>query len=197
LQEIFANFVSGLIILFERPVRVGDIVTVDEVTGVISRIHMRATTITNWDRKEFIVPNKDFITGRLLNWTLSDQVNRVVINVSVVYGSDTRLAQEILLRLAREHPLVLDDPPPAAGLEEFGTSSLNFVLRCYLPTLENRLTVIHDLHVGIDRALREAGIEIAFPQQDVHIRSVETLMPLFGQDTRRKAEPDEHSRQVA
>lgn len=197
LQEIFANFVSGLIILFERPVRIGDIVTVDEVTGVISRIHMRATTITNWDRKEFIVPNKDFITGRLLNWTLSDQVNRVVINVGVAYGSDTRLAHEILLRLAREHPHVLDDPPPVAGLEEFGASSLNFVLRCYLSALEHRLTVIHDLHVGIDRALREAGIEIAFPQQDIHIRSVETLMPLFGQDTRRKAEPDGHSRQVA
>ena len=81
LQEILANFVSGLIILFERPVRVGDVVTVGDVTGVISRIRMRATTITNWDRKEFIVPNKEFVTGRLLNWTLSDQVNRIVINV--------------------------------------------------------------------------------------------------------------------
>ena len=89
LQEIFANFVAGLIILFERPLRVGDIVTVDDVTGVVSRVRIRATTITNWDRKEFVVPNKEFITGKLLNWTLSDQVNRIVINVGIAYGSDT------------------------------------------------------------------------------------------------------------
>ncbi len=195
LQEIFANFVSGLIILFERPVRVGDIVTVEEVTGMVSRIHMRATTITNWDRKEFIVPNKQFITGRLLNWTLSDQVNRIVINVRVAYGSDTRLAQEVLLRTAQDHPHVLDEPAPIVGLEEFGASSLNFVLRCYLSSLEHRLAVIHDLHLSIDRALREAGIEIAFPQQDIHIRSVEKLLPLFDQTGGRTRDPEETPKQ--
>jgi potassium efflux system protein len=172
LQEIFANFVSGLIILFERPVRVGDVVTVDDVTGVISRIRMRATTITNWDRKEFIVPNKEFITGRLLNWTLSDQVNRVVINVGIAYGSDTALAAELLMKVASGHPGVLDDPAPQVTFEEFGESTLNFVVRCYLPDLENRLRIIHDLHMGIDREFRGAGIEIAFPQHDVHIRTV-------------------------
>ena len=92
LQEMFANFVAGLIILFERPVRVGDIVTVDDTTGIVSRIRIRATTITNWDRKEYIVPNKEFITGKLLNWTLSDQVNRIVINVGIAYGSNTKRA---------------------------------------------------------------------------------------------------------
>ena len=100
LQEIFANFISGLIILFERPVRVGDVVTIDDISGVVSRIRIRATTITDWDRKELIIPNKEFITGRVLNWTLSDKVNRVVVNVDVAYGSDTQRATEILLKLA-------------------------------------------------------------------------------------------------
>jgi potassium efflux system protein len=173
LQEIFANFISGLIILFERPIRVGDIVTIDQISGVVSRIRMRATTITDWDRKELIIPNKEFITGRVLNWTLSDPVNRVVVNVGIAYGSDTQKATEILLKLAQNHPHVLADPPPRVTLESFGDSALNFVLRCFLPNLENRVTVIHELHMGIDQSFRAAGIEIAFPQHDVHVRSIE------------------------
>ena len=172
LQEIFANFVSGLIILFERPVRVGDIVTVGDVTGVVSRIRMRATTITNWDRKEYVVPNKEFVTGRLLNWTLSDSVNRVVIEVGVAYGSDTQLARRLLLSVAAGHPLVLADPEPLVTFEAFGDSALTFVLRCYLPDLERRLETINDLHMEIDCRFREAGIEIAFPQRDIHVRSM-------------------------
>lgn len=181
LQEIFANFVSGLIILFERPIRVGDVVTVDDVTGVVSRIRMRATTITNWDRKEFIVPNREFITGRVLNWTLSDQVNRIVLTVGIAYGSDTDLAGELLMKVAQEHPLILDDPAPRVTFEGFGASSLNFVLRCYLPDMENRLTTIHELHSRVDREFRQAGIEIAFPQQDVHIRSIRSEQQLLKQ----------------
>jgi len=178
LQEIFANFISGLIILFERPIRVGDVVTIDTITGVVSRIRMRATTITDWDRKELIIPNKEFITGRVLNWTLSDPVNRVVVNVGIAYGSDTERAAEILMKVAQDHPNVLDDPPPRVTLESFGDSALNFVLKCFLPNLENRGTVIHELHMAIDRAFREAGIEIAFPQQDVHVRSIDSRLPL-------------------
>ena len=172
LQEIFANFVAGLIILFERPLRVGDIVTVDDVTGVVSRVRIRATTITNWDRKEFVVPNKEFITGKLLNWTLSDQMNRIVINVGISYGSDTETARNLLLKIAREHPRLLADPAPMASFEEFGASSLNLVLRAFLPTFENRLNVIHELHTAIHREFRAAGLEIPFPQQDLHIRSI-------------------------
>ena len=169
LQEIIANFISGLIILFERPVRVGDIVTVDGIDGVVSRIRIRATTITNWDRKEYIVPNKSFITGNVLNWTLSNQLSRIVLPVGIAYGSDTELARELLLKTAEEHPNVLEDPPPVATFEGFGDNSLNFLLRCYIPNLDNRLATITDLHLAIDKAFRKAEISIAFPQRDVHL----------------------------
>ncbi len=171
LQEMFANFVAGLIILFERPVRVGDVVTVDDITGVVSRVRIRATTITNWDRKEFVVPNKEFITGRVLNWTLSDQVNRVVIAVGVAYGSPTEKVRELLLKIAREHPLTLDNPEPVVTFDSFGDSALNFSLRVFLSTLENRLTVTHDLHTAIHLELQKAGISIPFPQRDLHIHA--------------------------
>ena len=172
LQEIFANFVSGMIILFERPVRIGDVVTIGDVTGVVSRIQIRATTITDWDRKEYIVPNREFVTGRLLNWTLTDQTNRVVIQVGVAYGTDTNLARSLLLQAAQDHPLILEDPGPIATFESFGDSTLDLLLRCYLPDLDNRLSVITALHESIDALFREANIEISFPQQDVYIRSV-------------------------
>ena len=173
LQEIFANFVSGLIILFEQPIRVGDIVTIEGTTGVVSRIQMRATTITDWDRKELIVPNKEFVTSRLLNWTLSDSITRIFIPVGVAYGSDVVLAMETLIRVAREHPLVMSDPKPMTSFEGFGDNTLNLTLRAYLPSLECRLATTTELHVAIDKAFREAGIEIAFPQRDLHIRSMD------------------------
>jgi potassium efflux system protein len=130
LQEIFANFVAGVIILFERPVRVGDVVTVGDVSGVVSRIRIRATTITNWDRKEYIVPNKEFITGRLLNWTLSDTTNRVVLHVGVAYGTDADEARKLLLEAAREQPAVLDEPAPTATFEQFWRQHAQLLAQC-------------------------------------------------------------------
>ena len=188
LQEIVANFVCGVIILFERPVRVGDVVTVDDITGVVSRIRIRATTITNWDRKEFIVPNKEFVTGRLLNWTLSDATNRIVIEVGVAYGSDTQKARDLLLEAAAEAPLVMKDPVPLATFEGFGDSTLNLILRCYLPSLDQRLPVISELHAAIDRKFRAAEIEIAFPQRDLHVRSVPAALAAL--PASREASPD-------
>lgn len=176
LQEIFANFVAGLILLFERPLRVGDIVTVDDISGVVSRIRIRATTITNWDRKEYVIPNKEFITGRMLNWTLSDKTNRIVINVGIAYGSDVKRAKELVLETCRNHPLILKDPPTVVTFEGFGDNSLNLVVRTFLPDLDNRLPVIDELHTNIDLAFREAGIEIAFPQRDLHLRTVDTAV---------------------
>lgn len=179
MQEIFANFVSGLIILFERPVRVRDVVTVDGITGVVSRIRMRATTIIDGDRKELIIPNKEFITGRVLNWTLTDPVNRAVVKVGVAYGSDTERVSKILLKVAQDHPQVLDEPAPGVAFESFGDSTLNFVLRCFLPNVECRGPVLHELHMAIDREFREANIEMAFPQHDVHVRSIDLPLPML------------------
>ncbi|MFQ5732064.1 MAG: mechanosensitive ion channel domain-containing protein [Planctomycetaceae bacterium] len=173
LQEIVANWVSGIILLFERPLRVGDIVTVGDVTGVVTRIQIRATTIRNWDRKEFIVPNKELITGKLMNWTLSDQTNRVVINIGVAYGSDTERVRRLLQEILDGHPNVSKDPAPMVTFEGFGDSALNFVVRCYLPSLEQRLNTVHDLHHEIHRRFADEGIEIAFPQMDLHLRSDE------------------------
>jgi potassium efflux system protein len=132
---------------------------------------MRATTITNWDRQEFVVPNKTLITNTLLNWTLSEPLNRVVVAVGVAYGSDTDRARNILLDVANDHPRVLDDPEPIATFEQFGDSSLNLVLRAYLPDMEHRLATITELHTEIHRRFADAGIEIPFPQRDVHLRT--------------------------
>ncbi len=175
LQEMFANFVAGIIILVERPIRVGDIVTIDDVTGTVSRVQIRATTITNWDRKDYLVPNKDFITGRVLNWTLSNRFNRIVIPFGVAYGSDKEETVRQVLRVAIEHPLVVDDPAPTVTFEEFADSSLNYVLRCFisLDEMAARMQIVHDLHTAIDDAFRKAGIQIPFPQQDIHLRSVD------------------------
>ncbi len=171
LQEIVANFVSGIIILFERPVRVGDLVTVGDTSGIVSKIRIRATTILNWDKQELLVPNKEFITGRLLNWTLSDPLNRIVIPVGVAYGTDTRRALEILGKVARDHPDVLDDPAPLLTFEGFGDSALNLILRCYLRNYDNRIGTISELHHRVRETFEREGIEIAFPQMDLHIRS--------------------------
>ena len=170
LQEIVANFVSGLVILFERPVRVGDTVTVGQVTGTISRVRIRATTITDWDRKEIIVPNKSLITEQVINWTLTDAITRIVIPVGIGYGSDVEQAQEIMARALRRLPLVLDEPPPQVYFVGFGESSLDFKLHAYARQLSDRLPLIHAVHEETLRALREAGIEIPFPQRDLHMK---------------------------
>jgi potassium efflux system protein len=172
LQEIVANFVCGILLFIERPIRVGDIVTVSDVSGMVTRIQIRATTIMNWDRQEFIVPNKEFITGRILNWTLTNTVNRITITVGVAYGSDTEKAKNLLLEIANNHPEVMDDPAPFAAFDQFGDSSLNIVLRCYLPNLDKRLATIHEIHTQIHERFNMEGIEIPFPQRDLHIRSV-------------------------
>ncbi|WP_295431016.1 mechanosensitive ion channel domain-containing protein, partial [uncultured Thiodictyon sp.] len=187
LQEIVANFISGIIILFERPVRVGDTVTIGGVTGIVTKIEIRATTIRNWDRQELIVPNKEFITGRLLNWTLTDQLNRIVITVGIEYGSDARLALTLLTETAAANPRVLKDPPPLATLDAFGDNALTLVLRCYLETMEIRQGVTTEMHLAIEQAFREHGIGIAFPQREINISARDTI------DVRlHRVEPPDH-----
>ena len=170
LQEIFANFVSGLILLVERPFRVGDTVTIDkDLTGTVTRIRTRATTVLDYDNREIIIPNKTFITGQVTNWTLSDTVTRLVLNVGVAYGSDARQVRQLLLRAADEHPNVLAEPAPNAWFMALGGSTLDFELRVYVATLGERMTVRNDLNRRITELLGEANIEIAFPQLDVHL----------------------------
>jgi len=168
LQEIVANFICGLILLFERPVRIGDVVTIGDASGVVSKIRIRATTIRDWEQKELVVPNKELITGRLLNWTLSDPVIRILISVGVAYGSDVERAMALVREAAEENPLVLDEPGPRAHFEQFGDSSLQLTLRAYTGEVADRWTVTTELHQAIDRKFRAAGIVIAFPQRDVH-----------------------------
>jgi len=172
LQEIVANFVSGLIILFERPVRVGDTVTVGDLTGSVSKVRIRATTITDWDRKEIIVPNKAFITDQVVNWTLSDPITRLTIEVGVSYSTDVHLAQEVIEDALLRQPLILEEPKPAVYFMGFGDSSLNFRIYVYARQLADRFPIYHAVHQDVLQALRDNGIEIPFPQRDLHVRSV-------------------------
>jgi len=175
LQEIVANFVSGLIILLERPIRVGDTVTVGDTDGVVTKIRIRATTIRNGDRKELLVPNKEFVTGRLLNWSLSDPVTRIVLVVGVAYGSDVDQASAIMTGIAEANEHVLNEPPPVVTFDTFGDNALTLSLRAFVDSVEVRISAISALNRAINQAFAEAGISIAFPQRDLHL---DTTRPL-------------------
>jgi potassium efflux system protein len=175
LQEIVANFICGLILLFERPIRIGDIVTVGDTTGTVTRIRIRSTTIRNWDNKELLVPNKEFITGRLLNWTLTDPVTRIVLEVGIAYGSDVDKALQIILACAVQHERVLKDPPPQVSFDTFGDNSLGITLRYYIGSMDFWVQTRSEINLTINRKLAAAGIVISFPQRDVHL---DTLQPL-------------------
>lgn len=175
LQEIFANFISGLIILFERPVRVGDMVTIGDKTGHIKKIHIRATVLEDFDRKEIIIPNKKLITEQVTNWTLSDTSTRVVLDVGVAYGSEPREVEQILREAAGSVAGLIQEPPPGVWFMGFGESALNFRLRAFVADAEERLDTLSELHYAIEKALRDHGISIPFPQRDIHIRSIEGL----------------------
>ena len=171
LQEIFANFVSGLIILFERPVRIGDTVTIGSYSGTVSRIRIRATTVTDFDRKEVIIPNKAFVTERLINWTLSDTVTRIIIQVGVAYGSDLDKVKAILMKAAKENTRVMTEPEPVVLFTEFGASTLNHDLRFYVRTLGDRSIAIDEVNRAIDKLCNENDINIAFNQLDVYLHN--------------------------
>jgi len=174
LQEIVANFVGGIVVLFERPMRVGDTVTIGGFNGNVTAIRMRTTTVVDWDNKEIIVPNKLFISESLINWTLSSDVTRLHFTVGVAYGSDTEATLREISAAVESHPEVLSEPAFNVFFLEFGDSSLAFEIRAFVSGAARRLPVMHDLHMEIDRRLREANIEIAFPQLDIHLRSDDT-----------------------
>ncbi|MDA3978955.1 mechanosensitive channel MscK [Gallibacterium sp. AGMB14963] len=174
LQEIFANFVSGIIILFERPVRIGDTITIGEFSGTVSKIRIRATTLVDYDGKEVIVPNKAFVTERLTNWALSNTITRLVIKVGVAYGSDLELTKSLLLQAATECKAVLKEPEPRAYFLVFGASTLDHELRVYVGDLADRLPTTDFLNRRINSLFAENNIEIAFNQLDVFIKNQDT-----------------------
>ena len=179
LQEIFANVVSGIIILIERPIRVGDVVTVNNTTGTVTRMQLRATTVMDRDFRELIVPNKKFITEDVMNWTLSELMSRVTFKVGVAYGSNTQLVHDTLMKVARRHPLVNEMPAPDVVFVSFGDSTLDFELRVFIPNREVYPKVLHELNMAIDKAFAEKEISIAFPQQDIFIKNLSEL-PVSG-----------------
>ncbi len=188
LQEIFANFVSGLIILFERPIRVGDTVTVGETSGEVIQLNMRSTMIRDWDEKELIIPNKLFITDKIINWSLSSHVLRIIIKVGIAYGSDIEKAESILKEIARKNEKVLKSPEPNVLFKQFGDSTLDFELRVYVAGIDHYLVVKHGLNSAINHAFKEADIEIAFPQRVLHFRKFEEPVPIENVTGPRKAD---------
>lgn len=171
LNEIFGNFIAGLIILFERPVRIGDTITIGSYSGSVNKIRIRATTITDFDRKEVIIPNKAFVTERLINWSLTDTVTRVLIKVGVAYGSDLDKVREILLQAASENPRVMVEPEPQVFFLAFGASTLDHEMRLYVRELRDRSYVVDELNRRIDQLCRENDINIAFNQLEVYLHN--------------------------
>ncbi len=172
LQNVVSNFISGLIIMFERPIKIGDRIVVDEVEGDVVRIGARSTVILTNDNINIIVPNSKFITENVVNWKYNDASVRFKIPVGVAYGSDVRKVEKILLEVAKADKDVLEDPAPVVRFMEFGDSSLNLELRAWSTSAVNRKgRLISALNFAIYDKFREQGIEIPFPQRDLHIRS--------------------------
>lgn len=173
LQNVVNNFVSGLILLFERPVRVGDVVVLGEDWGTVEKIGLRSTVIVTFNGSELIVPNGNLIAEKVTNWTLTTPKARLVLPVGVAYGNDPARVIEVLEEIGRGYPLALEDPPPMAIFTGFGDSSLDFELRVWLGAFEQLLQTRSELASAILRGFAEEGIVIPFPQRDLHLRSVE------------------------
>jgi len=171
LQNIASNFISGVILLFERPIKVGDRITVGEVIGDVRSINLRSTTVITPDNISIIVPNSEFVSGRVVNWSHGDRKVRVHIPVGVAYGSDVKRVTKVLQEEAERHPVVLGTPEPRVWFVEFGDSSLNFELLVWIADPIAQLQTISDLNYAIDAAFRRNEIEIPFPQRDLHVRS--------------------------
>ena len=171
LQNVVNNFVSGLILLYERPIQVGDVVEVGTLRGRVQRIGIRSSTLATFDGAEVIVPNASLIAAEVVNWTLSDRLRRVQISVGVAYGSDPRTVAEILTRVARDNQEVIHTPAPVAIFSGFGESSLTFDLQFWIADYDAWVRVASDVRTALAAAFREAGIEIPFPQRDIHVRA--------------------------
>jgi len=172
LQNIVSNFISGLILLYERPIKVGDMLVIDGQWGLVKEIRVRSTIFQTFDQYTLIIPNADLIAGKILNWThFGWGLNRLTLKVGVSYGSDPRRVTQIIEEVCRANPRVVDDPPPQVFFEAYGDSSLNFNIWVHLSTPGDRIPATHELNSAIFEALRAHGIEIPFPQRDLHIKT--------------------------
>lgn len=169
LQEIFANFVSGLIILFEKPIRLGDTVTIRDLTGTVTKIKTRATTIVDWDRKEIIVPNKAFITEQFINWSLSDAITRVKLRIRIGLTRDPKLVQRILEESIQASTLVLESPTPEVFLVELTDSALIYEIRLYVNNMDHRMPITHEVHSLVLDKLQQQGLTLPHQQIDIHL----------------------------
>ncbi|MEM9725488.1 MAG: DUF3772 domain-containing protein [Pseudomonadota bacterium] len=175
LQNVVNNFVSGLILLIERPIQVGDWIEVGAFSGKVRRINVRSTEIQTFDRSTVVVPNSELISASVVNWTHRSLVGRAIVSIGVSYDSDPERVREILSEVALQQPLVLNFPPPFIYFKDFGASSLDFEIRCFLRDINSKLSVESAIRYALFQRLREEGVEIPFPQRDVHVRSAAGL----------------------
>jgi potassium-dependent mechanosensitive channel len=173
LQAIVNNFASGLILLFERPIKVGDTIQIGSDIGEVKNLGLRATIIQTFDNAEIVVPNSDLVTGQVTNWTLGERKVRIRVPVGVAYGTDVSKVLNILLGCAKDNPMVLGNPHPVAFFLAFGASSLDFELRVWIPEFLNKTQVLSDLNQAIEKEFARNDVEIPFPQTDLHLRSVD------------------------
>jgi len=172
LQNVVNNFISGLILVFERPIKIGDTIEVGQLMGEVRRIGIRSSTVRTFDGAEVIVPNGNLISSEVINWTLSDRIRRIRLPVGVAYGTDPLKVLALLTEVAQKHTDVLQHPAPTALFKAFGESSLDFELRFWTSNFDAWPAVQSDMTVRIHAALGEAGIEIPFPQRDLHLKSL-------------------------
>lgn len=176
LQNLASNFISGVILLLERPVKVGDRLEVNDVWGDVKRINLRTTLIETPDKISIIVPNSKLLENEVVNYSYGDPKIRLRIPVGIAYGSDCKKAADLLVQVALENDRVLNDPKPKTWFREFGDSSLNFMLLCWIPNAVNKFDITSELNHAIDAIFRENGVEIPFPQRDLHLRSAQDIL---------------------